>query len=169
MNNKELIDTAKDTLSRVLGFFPRVDAMLSVLLALNLALLGVLATNAPAAPKMDFYSTAGAMVFGIFASITFFHLYKSAFPRLDGGHTSLLYFREIARKTDLTYREEFKKITEESYLEDLIEQTWINSFILKEKYDHLKLAFIFLLLSLVFWLPTVLRFAASNTESFLTK
>ena len=33
MENKQFIDLARDQLNRVLGFFPRVDAKISVLLS----------------------------------------------------------------------------------------------------------------------------------------
>jgi hypothetical protein len=47
MYNKELIDLAKDQLNRALGFFPRVDAKISVLLSVDIAMLALLASKAP--------------------------------------------------------------------------------------------------------------------------
>lgn len=47
MENKHLIDLARDQLNRVLGFFPRVDAKISVLLSVAIAMLALLASKAP--------------------------------------------------------------------------------------------------------------------------
>src|SRR5262245_17647657 len=126
MNNNELIEIARDNLARVLGFYGRVDTMLSVILALNLALLAVLTANTPAVRQLDWYSLS-ALLFLLLAVITFYHLYKCAFPRLDGGVVSLIYFREIANKTEIEYCEQFKNQKQDDYLDDLIEQTWRNS------------------------------------------
>lgn len=168
MDENRLTEIARDNLARVLGFFPRVDTLLSVILALNLGLLAVLGSNAPPVHQIDSSSFA-ALIFLLFSVVTFYHLYKCAFPRLDGGHTSLIYFREIANKTELEYCEKFKDISAEGYLDDLIEQTWRNSVILKEKFNHLRLAFTFLILSLLFWVPALLVFVSRNTASLLAK
>jgi hypothetical protein len=168
MTEKELTDVMKDSLARVLGFFPRVDTLLSVLLAINLGLLAVISSNAPAPSQLG-RETVFAILYLILSSISFYHLYKCAFPKLEGGHTSLIYFREIASKSVLKYGEELREMSAEKYLDDLIEQTWRNSTILKEKFDHIRLAFIFLVLSLIFWLPALLKFASNNTERFLAK
>lgn len=168
MDDKKLVEVSRDNLSRILGFFPRVDTLLSVILAINLGLVAVLASNAPAAKDLD-NGVFIAILFLLVSTASFYHLYKCAFPKLDGGHLSLLYFREIANKTEMKYKEEFRQMTEEFYLDDLMEQTWRNSKILSEKFDHIRWAFIFMLLSLVPWLPAFLIFASRNTDKFLSK
>lgn len=168
MDEKQLIEITKDNLARVLGFFPRVDTIMSLLLATNLGLLAVLGANTPPAKELDGYATF-AVVFVLLATITFIHLYKCAFPRLDGGHTSLIYFREVANKTELKYQEAFKEMTEDDYLNDMLEQVWRNSKILTEKFNHIRWAFTFLLISLIFWLPALLSFVSRNTQNLLAK
>jgi uncharacterized membrane protein YhhN len=44
---QQLIDVTSDQLNRVLGFFPRVDAKISVLLSVAIAMLVLLASMAP--------------------------------------------------------------------------------------------------------------------------
>jgi hypothetical protein len=168
MTEEKLIELAKFNLERVLSFFPRVDTLLSVILAINISLVAVIASNAPSVRLLDWYSLI-ALFFLMLIIISFYHLYKCAFPRLDGEENSLIYFSEIANIKQLQYCEKFKQQTEEDYLDDLIKQVWRNSEILKEKFYHLQLAFIFLLFSLLFWLPSLMIFISKNTQSFLAK
>lgn len=168
MNDEEIIEIAKDNLSRILNFFPRTDTLLSVILAINLGLLAILTANAPPLKSIDGFFIF-VILFLLLIFISFYHLYKCAFPQLEGGHTSLIYFREIANKTQIEFSDEFNKQTKQSYITDLTEQIWINSKILSNKYYHLRMAFIFLLLSVIFWLPSLLNFISRNTESLLRK
>lgn len=75
---------ARDQLTLILGFFPRVDAKASALLAINTAMLAVLASNAPPLSTMSVFSyvLAGGTAALIAASLWF--LYRVAFPALDG-------------------------------------------------------------------------------------
>ena len=84
--------------------------------------------------------------------ISFWHLYKEAFPSLEGGQESLLYFNEIAKRTEAKYIERWKSLEESEYLADLLGQVWRNSEILKQKFEHVKWAFYSLALAIVPWL-----------------
>jgi hypothetical protein len=47
MDQKTNIERAKDQFNRILGFFPRVEAKASVILAVDTAMLGVIAGYIP--------------------------------------------------------------------------------------------------------------------------
>lgn len=98
MENKQLIDLARDQLNRVLGFFPRVDAKISVLLSVAIAMLALLASKAPL-KELHWNSRPALVAFVALAliALSLFLLYQASFPRLAGGRRSLLYFREIAK------------------------------------------------------------------------
>lgn len=154
-------DAAKDQLNRVLGFFQRADAKASVLLSLDLGMLALLAVNAPAAASFDWPMLVVVAPLTLL-TISLVHLYLGAFPQLDGGHDSLVYFREIAKKTEVKYIQEFSAASEEELLKDLLAQIWRNSEILKTKFDHLKLAFVFLAWGIVPWVLTLTVFVMSS-------
>ncbi len=168
MTNKELTDIAKDNLSRVLGFFPRVDTVSSIVLAVDVSALALLASNAPPLNGLDGWAVL-ALVAVVLIGLSLYHLYKGAFPRLDGGPLSLIYFREIANRKEAEFTKAFKEQDEEFYLNDLISQVWRNSEILTQKFNHLNYAFTFLALSVVPWLISLFIFASRNTESLLVK
>jgi hypothetical protein len=164
MDNAQLLDIAKDQLNRVLGFFPRTEAKASVVLAVDTGMLALLAINAPPIRLLDWYMLF-AVIPVLLITISIVHLYWGAFPQLTGGHQSLVYFREIANRTESKFIEEFKAQQLDAYINDLLGQIWRNSEILKEKFDHLKWAFTFLALALIPWLIALAMFAAKNTAA----
>lgn len=168
MTNKELTEIAKDNLSRVLGFFPRVDTVSSIVLAIDISMLALLAANAPALSAFDGWSVI-ALASIVLIGLSLYHLYKGAFPHLEGGPLSLIYFREIANRKEEEFTKAFIEQDEEFYLNDLLSQIWRNSEILTEKFDHLKYAFTFLALAIIPWLISLVIFASKNTQSLLAK
>lgn len=163
-------DAANDQLNRVLGFFPRVDAKASVILSINIGMLALLAVNAPAWREFQWPMLIAALPL-VLIGISLVQLYLNAFPQLDGGHDSMVYFREIAKKTEVKYVEEFVKLGEDEYLKDLLSQTWRNSEILKKKFDHVRMAFVFLAWGIAPWLVSLAVFVAyaPQTKSLLAK
>lgn len=168
MTGKEQIEVAKDNLSRILGFFPRVDTVSSIVLAVDIGALALLASNAPPLKDVDGWVLV-ALAAVILIGLSLYHLYRGAFPRLEGGPLSLIYFREIAARTEEEFKAAFRGQDEEFYLNDLLNQVWRNSEILSQKFTHLNYAFTFLALSIVPWLLALLVFASRNTESLLAK
>src|SRR5208283_2331898 len=141
---QEQYAASKDQLNLVLSFFPRVDAKLSVILAIDTGMLAVLGSDAPplAALSLPMIVTASFAVLLLAISVIF--LYRGAFPSLKGGSASLVYFREIANRREHQYIEEFRGQTNEQHVNDLLGQAWRNSEILKAKFDALNMSFIFL-------------------------
>jgi hypothetical protein len=168
MTDKELTEIAKDNLNRVLGFFPRVDFISSIVLAIDVSALAVLASNAPPLKELDRWSVV-ALGSVILIGFSLYHLYKGAFPRLQGGPLSLIYFREIASRREEEFIKAFVEQEGEFYLNDLLRQIWRNSEILTQKFDHLKYSFMFLAYAITPWLISIIVFASRHTESLLAK
>ena len=158
-NHRDQLARAAEQLTRVLSFFPRLDAKASVVLALDTAMLAYLASKitsmAPLGGWLGIAPATAVLLIGI--SIGF--LYLGGSPTLEGGHQSLVYFRAIAVRTEAKFIDEFRSASEETYLKDLLGQVWRNSEILKAKYDHLKWALRFLGLAIIPWLVSIVTFA----------
>jgi len=58
-----------------------------------------------------------------------------------------VYFREIAKRTEAKFIDEFLAQDETVYVKDVLGQVWRNSQILDEKFNHLKRAFVFMALA----------------------
>jgi hypothetical protein len=154
MNTPESINAAKDQLNRTLSFFPRVDAKASVIFAVDTSLLAFLATRAFPYGQLGWEWFSIILTLALMA-ISYWHLYKAAFPSLDGGQESFLYFQEISKRTEANYIDAWKKMSDSEYLNDLMGQIWRNSVILKEKYDHVKWSFYSLALSIAPWISSI--------------
>jgi hypothetical protein len=160
---------ARDQLTLILSFFSRVDAKASALLAIDTGMLAVLATNAPPIAAITPLSgvLAGVTVAVLAASLWF--LYRVAFPALDGGHESLIYFREIAKRTESNFIDAFSAQEEVPRVKDLLGQVWRNSCILTQKFDALKRAFILMALAIIPWAIAVALFSSQHPGVRITK
>jgi hypothetical protein len=162
METKLLPSTAKDQLNLVLGFFPRVDAKASVVLAVNTAMLGYLASRFPPPNTIAAWQLITPAVAFVLLGISFVYLYKGAFPNLQGGNDSLVYFFQISSKTEAKFLQEFSALSEIEYANELLGQAWRNSQILTTKFKCLKNAFIFLALSVAPWTISLIEFAVHS-------
>jgi hypothetical protein len=154
---------AKDELNLVLSFFSRVDVKASVVLAVDTAMAGYLAGRMPSLKAMPYWQTLIPLTAFLLIGNSIWQLYKGAFPNLAGGNSSLVYFREIAKRTESKFIDEFMAQDETAYVKDVLGQAWRNSEILVEKFNHLKVAFIFMAVAVLPWAVSLAIFAARAT------
>ena len=152
MDDKAAQELANKQLDRVLGFFPRVETKVSFLFAMNSGLLAILALNLQIADFYRWYLIIPAIAAVLLLAASLYFVYRCTFPQLKGGANSLIYFREIAKKTEAGFITEVLAQDDEKYARELLGQVWRNSEILKIKYDAMKVAFILAALALIPWL-----------------
>ena len=159
------IEDARHQLNLVLSFFSRVDAKASVVLAVNTGMLAVVASNAPPLHKMSLLSGVLAIITVLIIGGSLWFLYRIAFPALSGGQRSLVYFREIANRTEANFIDEFAQQDDQSRMKDLLGQVWRNSEILRLKFDALRVAFILMAIAILPWVAAVAMFSAQNADA----
>src|SRR5580704_10390373 len=137
MEQKTLLSSAHDELVLVLSFFPRVDAKASVVLAVDTGMVGYLSAHLPGLASVLWWEFLAPACTIALLTCSFWFLYKGAFPRLKGGEGSLVYFREVAGRTETKFVDEFMGQQESVYIKDVLGQSWRNSQILKDKFDAL--------------------------------
>lgn len=164
MKSEHLSSVAKDQLSLVLSFFSRVDAKASVVLGVDTAMAGYLAGRMPSLMALPYWQTLFPLAAFLLIGNSIWQLYKGAFPNLTGGSSSLVYFREIAKRTEAKFIDEFMAQDETSHAKDLLGQAWRNSEILVEKFGHLRLAFVFMALAVFPWAVSLAIFAARASK-----
>jgi hypothetical protein len=144
----------------VLSFLPRVESKASVVLAIDTAMVAFLAANAPPFKSFSIclWVSSGLTVALVATSIVM--LYRCSFPNLKGGHSSLVYFREIAKRTEHRFVKEFAEQTSQDYANDLLTQAHRNSEILSIKFNALKWAFALMALGIIPWIISLVWFAA---------
>lgn len=153
---------ARDQLKLVLDFFHRVDAKASVVLAVDTGMAGYLASHLPSLGTMPIWQMLAPLLAFALVGNSLWHLYKGAFPNLAGGNLSLVYFREIAKRTEAKFIDEFAAQSESDYAKDVLGQVWRNSEILIDKFNRLKLAFIFMALAVLPWVISLAQFAVQQ-------
>jgi len=168
MDNAQLAEISKDQLNRVLGFFPRVDTVSSVVVGVDVGMLAILASNAPAIESFTWYMLFALIPLWMLL-MSLWHLYQGSFPRLEGGWNSLIYFREIAQREEEAFITELTSLSEEKYVKELLSQVWRNSQILTQKFNRLRAAFVWLAIAVIPWIIALFMFTSHNTESFLKK
>lgn len=160
MDTDKHIEQANKQLDRVLGFFSRLDAKHSVVLAVDTSMLAVLVARAPALSTFSWSLAVAPGLAVLLIATSYWFLYAGTSPALDGGQQSLIYFREIARRTESKYVDAFIAVSDEDYLRDLLGQVWRNSEILTQKFSHLSKALLFLALAVIPWLAALALFAS---------
>ena len=159
MSRDERLTTAKDQLDLVLGFFGRVETKLSVVFGTDVAMIGFLATRFPQIRTIQAAAWIAAGLFLTLIGLSLWKLYQGSFPQLAGGSQSLVYFREIAKRTEVQFVAEFSGATPESLAKDLLGQVWRNAQILSEKFDYLVWAYRLMALSVIPWAIAIVVFA----------
>ena len=145
------VESTEKQLDRVLSFFARVDAKANALFAINSGLLAVMGTRVRAPHLDEWLIFLPAIVATIAIVVSLIYLYMGAYPQLKGGAGSLVYFGEIANRTESQFSKDYKAATSEERLDDLICQIWRNSEILKMKFHAVRWAFIWTATALIPW------------------
>jgi hypothetical protein len=159
MEQELLLSTCGNELNLVLSFFSRVDSKASVVLAVDTGMAGYLAAHLPSLNSLHWWEFLAPACVVALLVVSFWHLYRGAFPQLEGGQQSLVYFGEIAARTESRFVDEFMAQQETGYIKDVLAQAWRNSQILKEKFEHLKCSFIFLAIAVLPWTIALADFA----------
>lgn len=149
MTIKDRLEFVEKQLDRVLNFFPRVDSKVTGLFAVASAELAVLLLNLQFGDFDRWYVAISVSATCLLLCLAFVWLYRCSFPHLEGGKGSLIYFQEIAVRTESDYLREVLAADPERLVDDLIAQVWRNSEILKLKFSYLRKASIALVWSLL--------------------
>jgi Family of unknown function (DUF5706) len=142
--------SADGQLERVLSFFPRVDTKISILIGINLAMLGYLAVHLTPIVHLVWYALF-AVAACVALAVSMWFLYKASFPNLRGGHDSLIFFGTISQMTEHEYITDFIALDDAAYSSDVLGQVHRNSQILAAKYQYIQISHISLMVGAVFW------------------
>jgi hypothetical protein len=162
----DLVDpaAAKAQLDLVLSFFSRVETKLSVVLGIALAMSSVVFTKAAPLNTVPWAPAVALAAFVIFQALAMRELYLGSFPSLNGGHASLVYFREAAKMREADYTERFAALSKAALARDHLEQAWRNAKILTAKFDHLQRAYQWTAGSIIPWAIALVLLSAGGAH-----
>jgi len=163
-DDRHRLEVAERQLALVQSFMPRLDGKVTALFAIVSAQLAVAALNLTASDLPKWYVTVPLAVFLIMIAWTYFNLYRCAFPHLDGGQNSLVYFAEIAKRRESDSIQQYMDVSVSDLTNDLSGQIWRNSAIVSCKFKFLKSATQWAMASLVPWAIVLIATSFSNAR-----
>ena len=156
MTDAELrLDLLDKVLARNVAWIRSADTKATLLLAVNTAMLGVLAALVPATNTWTAYSTLSAAIATIALLTSGGFLVAASFPRLGGPRGSLVYFEGIASHDINEYVTKMVSAESADILADFAKQCHRNAEIAKAKFKHIRSATICVLLSVAPWLVAI--------------
>jgi hypothetical protein len=164
ISGADKLAAAQHHLQLVLGFFERVDSKMSVVLGVDLAMLGLLFTEARSAKEIPYAGWLAITAFMILMVASLISLYRGSFPYLNGGHASLVYFRELQKMPESSFLDAYRTATPDSLADDYLGQTWRNAKILTLKFDRLKQAYVYMAWAIIPWAVALVCFNAMEGQ-----
>jgi len=143
------MEVIQSQLDRVLGFFPRIEARINGLFAVNTTILTVGMLNISAGDLKLWYVYVPGAVAVIALLLSYYYLFRANFPDMRGGEGSLIFFAEVQKRSEAEYLDELLRCSDDDYCKDLIGQVWRNSQILCDKYVSAKKAIVFTCVALL--------------------
>jgi hypothetical protein len=152
---EKIIERANNLLSKQLSWIAAADSKVGAIFAIDSAMLGVLAALIP---PVSSWNICGAIMttlsfIPLILSITFLSLVT--FPRLTGPKGSYIYFGGITARSEESYINDIVKMDDDTFIKDMLSQTYRNAEIAQSKYNHIRKAMALTFISLPIWLVTV--------------
>jgi hypothetical protein len=161
MANKSEI--AEKTLDRLLEWVTRFDNKSAIVFAIDIGMVAVLASFAANEKSWGALQIAFLILSLGTTTASLVFVVLSAYPRTKGPVSSVIYFGSIAQISETEFRDEFTRLTDEQYLDDLLAQCHRNAVILNEKFKMFRLAFVFLFSSIPIWAVAVYLFSRTTS------
>lgn len=156
---QEQLGAAEQRLDRLLDWVGRSDTKFSVVLGVDTAMLGFLATSAPGRQV-----SVTAIIFALAAAsllvLSLIYVYRGTYPRTQGPGGSLVYFGSIAEKDSEEFKKKFLAYDLQGHLDDVLEQIHRNSVILNGKFEKLQRAYECMLIAAIPWTIALYLFGA---------
>ena len=150
-------------LDLVLAWVRAAESRLVFLLSLSTAMLGVITISSQGIAVWCAWTSAMALIVGIWLTLGIASCIASVFPRTGGPSESLIFFGGIGSLKLEEYKSSVKSRTGDDYMTDLIEQCHINAKIAVEKYQWVKKSMICISLGFVSWVVwLILLFAQTR-------
>jgi hypothetical protein len=149
------VERAEKILQLQLDWVKTADAKVPPLFAINISMLGALSALVKAANTLTLISVIFVVICVALLTYSICNMAFTMVPSLLGPNNSNLYFGGIAKQSDKDFHKKIKQLSDDEYLDDLINQAYINAKIAKGKYGYIKKSSIYLLLSFPVWVISI--------------
>lgn len=148
-------ERAEQLLTLQLDWVRSADAKVPPIFAIDLAMLGVITALINTISNWTICQAIFSAFCLIFLCVSIIFLALGMFPRLSGPKDSYVFFEGIVKKSQERFIAEFRNLSDEVYMEDLLLQIYRNSEIAEIKFKFVKYAFISLFIGSPFWIATI--------------
>jgi hypothetical protein len=168
MESEPSIEILEKTLERMLYWIAAADNKVAPVLAIDTAMLGIVAAIAP---KPEAWNPAAVITTAIALALLFSSLallFYASFPRTHGPKGSLVFFGGITERERSVFVAEITSLKLSQYCEDLAIQCYRNAQIAGLKYRYVRLAMTMLLAAILPWMLTVYILYSVAGDRFLS-
>ena len=156
VSEEDQLGLAQANLDRLLEWGSRFDAKATAVLAVNLSMLGFLASILPAFSSWNAHFAASLLATAGLLGASLIVLYVASYPKTEAPSTSLHYFGTIATLEQMDYASRFVNRTRKEHLDDILLQCHRNAFVIDRKFRLLKQSFLLLLVGCMPWLFAII-------------
>lgn len=142
---------AEKSLSQMIDWIGRHDSRSAGLMGITVAMMGALSAATPSVKQWNGVFAFALALAALGFAIVLYQLMRGQIPRLRTGRPSLSFFGTVAGMQQDEFRARFVSMTEEEYLDDVLNQCYVNARILRSKFRCLKRGLIALLLTALPW------------------
>lgn len=142
---------AEKSLSQMIDWIGRHDSRSAGLMGITVAMMGALSAATPAVKLWSGLFMVALALSATGFGIVLYQLMRGQIPRMRAGKPSLSFFGSVAGMPQDEFRERFINLTEEEYLEDVLNQCYVNARILRSKFRCLKRGLTALLITALPW------------------
>ncbi|MEQ1856245.1 MAG: Pycsar system effector family protein [Longimicrobiales bacterium] len=149
------LDLIDRILGRNLDWVAAADGKVAPILAMDTAMLGVMAALVPSASSWRAVPAIMAGMASICLLVSLICLGAATFPRLHGPKESLVFFGGITTVERSKYVERLLAVPPQEIHEDFAEQVHRNAEIAATKFGFVRTAMVFLFAAIPFWLVAI--------------
>lgn len=143
---------AEKSLSQMIDWIGRHDSRSAGLMGITVAMMGALSAATPSFKQWSSLFTFALALTAMGFGAVLYQLMRGQIPRMrKGGKPSLSFFGTVAGMSQDDFRTRFIALTEDEYLEDILNQCYVNARILRSKFRCLRRGLIALLLTALPW------------------
>lgn len=151
MNEKDRIDWLDKILGRQIQWIAAADSRIIILLGIDTAMLGVLATRVQILKAWTIPDACAVTLALVALAISLFSVGMAAVPRTSGPKQSLIFFQGIADHDIEQFKTAMENLTNADLIKDLANQTHRNAQIASLKFRWVTCSLRLLVIAITPW------------------
>jgi hypothetical protein len=150
------LEQAKWIFERNLQWIAAAEVKIGFIITLDIAMLAALAGLYSTAKSHPLTLTLLVIVTSSLLFLSLLAAVSSFIPRLNGPDNSLIFFGKIAAINEHAFHKRYQAISEEEFLDDLLQQIYRNAQIASEKHRNVRQSLLAAVLAAPIWISSII-------------